>query len=122
MNKTYIPALIVAILLASLHFIATAEQWYVRFTGFDIIMHLLGGMAIALAIYWTMSTFTPKWKPTFIRIVAFTFVAGVAWETFETIYNIAGAPLGTHAYYVDSIKDLVNDTLGAVVVSLFVKK
>lgn len=122
MTKTYIPAFVVAVLLASFHFIATEGQWYVRYPGFDIFMHLLGGAAIALAVYCILRTFCPSLTPSFWKIVGLTFVAGVAWEAFETLYDIAGAPVGTHAYYIDSMKDLVNDTIGAAIASYFLKK
>jgi VanZ family protein len=40
---------------------------------------------------------------------------GLAWEVFESVYGIAGAEVGTFDYYVDSIKDLINDSVGAII-------
>lgn len=122
MNKTYIPTLITSALLAVLHFLASEGHWYVRYPGFDILMHLLGGMTLALAIYWTIVTFFPRYRPSFLRIVVATFILGIGWEVMETIYDIAGAPVGTTKYYWDSIHDLINDTIGAAIIAFFVKK
>lgn len=122
MNKTYIPALISVTTLAGLHLVASDGHWYVRYPGFDILMHILGGVGLAFSIYWILVTSFPKFTCTFWHIVELTFLAGFCWEAFETMYDIAGAPVWTEHYYLDSIKDLVNDTLGAIIASYFVKK
>lgn len=122
MNKTYIPALVVLVILSGLHFAASAGGWYVRFHGFDILMHIIGGMGLAFAMYWMIVTFLPKYLPTFWHILLLTFLAGVAWELFEAVNGIAGAPVGTTAYYIDTIKDLVDDTLGAIVAALYISR
>jgi hypothetical protein len=122
MNKTYIPALIVVIALAVIHKIASANYWYVRFPGFDIFMHILGGAGIALSIYWILRTFFPKHKVSFWSIVVWTVLGGVLWEGFEMMNDIAGAPVGTSLYYLDTAKDLVDDTLGAVIAAFFIGK
>jgi len=122
MNKTYIPALLAVTLLATLHFMASAGQWYVRYTGFDILMHVLGGIGLTLSIYWFLATFFPRYKASFWSLMFLTVFAGFAWELFEAVNNIAGAPVGTKKYYYDSAKDLVNDTLGAIIAAYFLKK
>lgn len=122
MNKAYIPALLSALLLAILHFSASAWHWYVRYPGFDILMHILGGIALAFSIYWLIATCAPKYIPTFWWIVSITFLAGFAWEIMETVNDIAGAPVGTLRYYIDTIKDLCDDTIGALIAAYFIKK
>ena len=122
MNKTYIPAVISVILLAALHSIASSLHWYVHYHGFDIFMHILGGMALGFSIYWILTTLFPRHAPSFWYIILFTFIAGVLWETFEAYYNIAGAPVGSLPYYLDTAKDLINDTLGAIITAKFLKK
>lgn len=122
MNKTYIPALITSIILAAVHFVASENHWYVRYYGTDVFMHVLGGAALAFAIYWILVTFIPRFVPSFWMLVVLTFFAGIAWEALETLYNIAGAPVGTPRYYVDTVKDLCNDTIGALITAYFIKK
>jgi hypothetical protein len=122
MNKTYIPALFFVILLAVLHFYASNGHWYVRFPGFDILMHILGGLALSFSIYWLIATCAPKYTPSFWSLIMITFLAGFAWEIMETVNDIAGAPVGTLRYYLDSIKDLCDDTIGAIIAAYFIKK
>jgi hypothetical protein len=122
MNKTYIPTIITAVLLFVLHKIAMMNHWYVRFTGFDIFMHIFGGVVLALAIHWIICTFLPRWNSTFWKIIVLTFIAGVLWELFEAANDIANAPIGSGLYFLDTAKDLVNDTLGAIIAAFFLKK
>ncbi len=126
MNKTYIPTLISVAFLAILHELASNGHWYVRYPGFDIFMHILGGVGLALATYWILVTFFKKYfkagKPMFWTLIGFTFLLGAGWEVMEAMYEIAGAPVGTSQYYFDVIKDLVNDTLGAIIAAYFIEK
>ena len=122
MNKTYIPALLLVSLLAALHFIASAYSLYVRYPGYDIMMHILGGVGIALSMHWFLLTFFKNTKFPFWSVVLVVFLIGLSWELFEAYYDIAGAPVGTPAHYRDAIKDLFNDTLGAVGAWFFLRR
>jgi uncharacterized membrane protein YoaK (UPF0700 family) len=122
MNKTYIPTLIILLIIAVTHKIAADYHLYVRYYGVDVIMHILGGAGLALAIYWILVTFLPRFTPSFWTIILLSFGAGIAWEILEGVYDIAGAPLGTLRYYVDTAKDLSNDMLGAIIAALCIKK
>lgn len=122
MNKTYIHALVSTSALAILHFFASDGHWYVRYPGFDILMHILGGLALAFSIFWIIKTFLPKYEPNFWSLIVLTLALGFAWEAMETMYDIAGAPVGTTKYYWDSAKDLVNDMLGAIIAAFLLKK
>lgn len=126
MNKTYIPTLIVLAALSIFHKIASEGHWYVRFPGFDIFMHILGGVGLALSTYWILVTFFSNYfragHPMFWTLMGFTVLLGIGWEAMEAFYNIAGAPVGTYAYYLDSSKDLVNDTLGAIIAAYFIER
>ena len=69
-----------------------------------------------------MVTFFEEVHPSLARIMIITFIAGFAWETFETMNDIAGAPLGTHDYYIDSVKDLYDDVIGGFIACFFLRK
>lgn len=122
MNKAYIPTLIILILMAVLHYFASIHHFYIRFYGFDIFMHILGGAGLACAIYWILVTFFPGHALSFFKLVILTVIAGIIWEGIETANDIAGAPVGTLAYYVDTVKDLFDDLLGALIAVYFLKK
>jgi len=123
MNKTYIPALLVLIVLLVLHCIGTEYHLYVKIGWYDIMMHVLGGVGIGLSTYWVLKTFVARdFGNYFWLIITITFFLGLAWEIMEAIYNIAGGPVGSRIYYIDTVKDLFNDTLGAVIAYLFIRK
>ncbi len=124
MHKAYIPTLAALILLAILHSTASQLHLYVRVPWFDIMMHVLGGIGLALSIYWILITFFKNITLSFWKVVLLTVVAGIVWELWEVYYQITGAPVGTLRYYVDTSKDLLNDLLGAILVAyvIFTKK
>ena len=62
MNKTYIPTLISLVLLATLHFVANAYHLYHLISWYDVMMHILGGVSIALSLYWIIVTFFKKFN------------------------------------------------------------
>ena len=119
MNKTYIPALFVLVLVLIFHLVGMEQYLYIAYSWYDIMMHFLAGAGIALASYWLIKTF--KELPIY-WIIIFTLIAGIVWELFEAYYGIAGFHFATTKYWIDSIKDLANDTLGALFVYIIYKK
>lgn len=122
MKKTSIAALILLVLLFIIHKLALDGQWYVKYFGLDIFMHLLAGIGLTLGINIILGLFFPNYKTTFWTLIGLTFLAGIGWEIFEALNDIAGAPFGTVPYWLDTAKDLVNDTLGAIIASYFLRK
>lgn len=124
MNKAYIPTLIVLVLLFILHYFGNNFYLYVRYPGYDVLMHVLGGVALALSFYWFAVTFLRDtfWGRNLWTIIFLTLVAGFAWEWFEAYNHISGGVPGTEAYSIDTAKDLINDTFGALVVYFVVMK
>lgn len=100
--------LILLVLLLVLQKLAIANYWYVTFPPLDIFMHLLGGVCIALSVFYVLK------KPR--HIILFTILGGIAWEVIEVYGNIAGHAFGTYKYYIDTIKDIIMDTFGGVLV------
>ncbi|HEY4478424.1 MAG TPA: hypothetical protein VI775_01120, partial [Candidatus Paceibacterota bacterium] len=62
----------------------------------------------AMAILWI--TKNPRYT------IPLTIIAGIIWEIFEVYYNITGWPIGSMNYKLDTLKDLIMDTIGAVTV------
>ena len=87
---------------------AIEYYWYVAFPPLDIFIHFLGGDCIALSVLYVFKE--NKY------IIPLTIVAGICWEIFEVYFGIAGHPFGTYLYNIDTVKDLIMDTLGAVAV------
>ncbi len=124
MNKTYIPAILVLLLVFVLHILGSEYGFYNNIWWYDIMMHILGGIGIGLSVFWFLKTVSKKStnKTIFIYVVIFTFIAGLLWEGIEAYYDIASAPVGSGAYYFDTVKDLIDDTIGAFISLFFLNK
>lgn len=124
MNKTYIPAILVLILVYVLHISGSIFGFYNDIWWYDIMMHMLGGIGIALSAYWFLKTISKNKidKNIGIKIIVLTIVAGLLWEGIEAYYDIASAPFGSRAYYLDTFKDLIDDTIGGFIALFFINK
>ncbi|MES2470942.1 MAG: hypothetical protein V4526_01790 [Patescibacteria group bacterium] len=116
MNKKEILTLSTALALFLLHLAAMSHHWYLRHWWFDIPMHFLGGVSIALAVQYIWFFFFEK-PASFRKVVVYTFIGTLCWEVFEAHYDIAGAHVGTSKYFFDSIKDIIVGTIGALFVA-----
>lgn len=112
----YIAAALAAIILYVGNTLGADYGWYTSVPIYDVYMHLFGGFAIGLLV---LAVF-PHLK--IRQVFGLVFLAGIAWEAFETYFNIAGAPVGTTAYYIDTVKDLVDDSIGGVVAYFISRK
>ncbi len=104
--------LFVLFLVFFLHLKGMQYHFYMTYWYYDIIMHFLAGIGIALSALYVLKN--PK------DIILITLVAGLAWELFEVYFNIAGSPIGSTAYRLDTLKDLFDDVLGSVLVYLLI--
>ncbi len=106
--KLPLATILLSLLLLVLHVKAIDGYLYLKIPFYDLITHFLGGVCIALFALYAFK------KPKYI--VPITIVVGLGWEVFEVYYGISGWPLHTLNYWVDSVKDMFVDTLGALVV------
>lgn len=120
--KSYVYALIASLILLGAHLLAIEHHLYVAYDPFDIFMHIFGGLALGLFIVSILKKrrYTLK-HPVFVVLLG-VFVLGLAWEIFEAMYNIAGHPVGTKLYYVDCIKDIIDDVVGGSIATIFLRK
>ncbi len=123
MNKIFLPAILVLLLVYVLHIIGFTYAFYTTTWWYDVMMHILGGIGISLSVFWFFKTLNKNVldKDIYVKVIIFTILAGLLWEGIETFYGIAGAPVGTIAYYVDTIKDIIDDTLGAFITLFLIK-
>ncbi|MFZ1987770.1 MAG: hypothetical protein WAV21_01915 [Minisyncoccia bacterium] len=101
-------ALFASSLLAGLHMWALTDFIYWRYRWFDTVMHLLGGITIGIFAVALLRSYRPF---AFVLVVA---TIAIAWEIFEASIGIAVFP-GVN-YTWDTAHDILNDTLGAVLV------
>jgi hypothetical protein len=115
--------LFILLLVFVMHLYGMQENLYIKYWFYDIIMHILGGMGIAMSVYSVAVFLNIEFiKQRMWTIILLTFVAGLAWEYFEILFNLTGSEPWSKPYYIDSIKDLFDDTLGAVIVCSIINK
>ena len=119
--KNYLYALFLAIIFLSVHLLAIKFSWYALFAGnFDVIMHIIGGFTIGMFIYALVVSFKPDLVHKKCFIIGTVFLVGLIWEIFEAYYDIAGYPVGTKLYFIDTAKDLIDDIIGAGLLGILV--
>ena len=118
---TYIFGLIVLVATLCAHLLGL-NGYYVEYGWYDIFMHILGGLGIGISLAAFIKQNTHRIIHKRRAIIIGALIAGIIWELFEVIYNIAGYPVGTKLYFLDTLKDLVDDCIGGAFASwLFIK-
>lgn len=102
-----------------INIIAHKLYWYSSIEYFDMIMHALGGVFLLFAIVYVTKVDNTKVRTTLYLLFGVLFV-GFLWEVFEYIVNNVLA--GQDFDIVDTLSDLVCDTLGGMLGFLYVGK
>jgi hypothetical protein len=106
--KIYILGIITAALVLFLHLLGIENALYFYYPWYDLILHFLGGAALAFFIL----IFTKSWKKAIIGML----ILATGWEIFEYVLNIAG-----ENYIVDTVIDFIMDLVGASI-AIFISK
>ena len=113
-RSVLVAQLIAAILLAVLDvYFGISRSYYYFFTWFDIVTHLVGGLWAGFLAAWLFVLL--RKPPRFFPCLMVIIVIGVGWEIFEATTGITNFP----ADALDTIKDLIMDTLGGTTGLLF---
>jgi hypothetical protein len=100
--------------LAIVHNVATTFFLYWKYLWFDIPMHLLGGLCVALGIS-ILPFFRIHLPHRFGTIWGYLFVviiAGIVWEWFEVVADIS---VFDETFILDTSLDLLMDVIGGIV-------
>jgi hypothetical protein len=114
-------ALFLIIVIFVLNKVANMFFWYTSIVWFDMLMHFLGGVFVALAVGSVLTGYlkNAENKKVFWIILTSVLVVGLGWEVFEfsvqEIVKVTGL-----ADVPDSLSDLFFDAIGAAVGTLFV--
>ncbi len=109
--KTYLFALLVLCVVLLMHMIGL-RGLYVHFPPYDIILHILGGIGIGLAVSAFIKIHGRNIVHKRLAVIIGVLIIGLIWELFEVYYDIAGYPLWTTPYFIDTAKDLLDDIIG----------
>ena len=119
MTKLNLPIVIVFLgtLVALLHRYALEHFLYWHIWWFDLVMHFLGGLFIALIGLWLVRRFD-LYKQVgtdnllLLDVVLFVFIISAFWESFEFMFEIT--ILDGVQYGIDTAIDFLMSTIGAV--------
>ena len=112
----YFYAFIFAAVILGFH-IEGLNGLYLGVTGYDIFMHILGGMGIGLLLAGLIRSLRPGMARPRTAIILGVLLVGLGWELFEIYYDLIGYPFGTTPYYIDTVKDLIDDMIGGALVA-----
>lgn len=116
---------IAAIVVFLLHMTAMYLHLYWTIIWFDLVVHALGGLWVALTLLWLV--FHSNYERlhvfrglgVFLVAIIGTLAVGIVWEFFELATDTAVSP---EIYRIDTALDLLMDTTGALIAySFFIK-
>ncbi|KKR22889.1 MAG: hypothetical protein UT53_C0031G0002 [Candidatus Yanofskybacteria bacterium GW2011_GWD2_39_48] len=118
-------ALLFLVITFSLSIIATIYGWDNDYAWYDIVLHLSGGLFMAMFLYdyFSSAIMGTNWFKKMLLIVGYTLIIGVLWEFAEFL---AGKYLSDpiynkwhfRTYFIgnlqDTLYDLLNDIIGGL--------
>jgi len=115
MTRTLIGLLILSGVIFILNKVALVHFFYWRFWWYDIMMHFMSGALIGALALWGALRFYPMLskRKLFLMAILTAIVVGLGWEVMEYVGGITNGEAG---YVFDTVKDLVMDTLGSLLV------
>ncbi len=120
-KKLFFYSAMMAVGIFLLNKLASSFYWYSAMPQFDMVMHTLGGVFIAIwggaLLYGAVKD--SKAIVQMIVLCALVLIVGFLWEVFE--FSVQGIlRLETLANIPDSLSDMVFDLLGGILGSIFV--
>ena len=111
---------LLAVLIGALHLVAIEFNLYWELPLFDVLLHFLGGVWVALTVFWFLYIY--KIVPVrpahaLIFMLVGVLVVGISWEIYEYSFTVTFAA----NYPLDTGIDLAMDVIGALVAYRFVK-
>ncbi|MEX0919222.1 MAG: hypothetical protein WDZ64_00545 [Parcubacteria group bacterium] len=121
-----ISVLALAIFGWGLHFLAGFFYLYWSVWWFDVLMHFMVSFTGGLGIYWGFFYSGLFFRQEFenramaiLLVFVCVMIVGVGWEIFEYVYGLTDAPEG---HKLDTIFDLIFDSLGALLAGFLVTR
>ncbi|PJE74440.1 MAG: hypothetical protein COV01_00165 [Candidatus Taylorbacteria bacterium CG10_big_fil_rev_8_21_14_0_10_41_48] len=121
-NRYFVPSFALIIIIALLHYLALDRAYYWTISWYDIMMHFLGGVWVALFALWIFSSRKISFLPThisFLQIVSLVICVGIVWELYEIMFGLTF--VSDPEYWGDTILDLVMDTIGGICVAFSIR-
>lgn len=128
---SFIPAFVVALLVAILHRYGASSGLYTATYYYDLLMHFLGGFFIGYSAIWlflranvidTKTYGLTRWNMFKLGLLALAVIGlvGIGWEIFEYIHGLTDHSPG-ETYWSDTLVDIVMDISGALFAWMWVR-
>lgn len=119
LRKMMYLGLFFATVFVGIHTVASDLSLYWIIWWLDIPMHILGGMVVSGSIIWFIHMYYNlrhyqdilSTKTTLVLVLCGVLCIGILWEYIESLYGLSG--LAT-SYRLDTISDICNDMMGAL--------
>lgn len=115
-------SLLIIVLMITLNTLATMFYWYASILWYDMMMHILGGVFLAVftAALFAHYVLRSSGIQIITTVLSVVLIVGLGWEFFEYIvqYSIKGS--AQLASVPDSISDMVCDMFGGILGVYFV--
>jgi len=121
-NRYFVPSFALIIIIALLHYLALDRAYYWTISWYDIMMHFLGGVWVALFALWIFSSRKISFLPlriSFLQIVSLVICIGIIWELYEILFGLTF--VSDPEYLGDTMLDLIMDTIGGICVAFSVR-
>lgn len=107
--------MLVLVILGVLNTIGVRLYLFWTVLWFDMIMHFLGGLFIALLFFSILSLLSSRlgYVERLVLGLMVVLLVGIAWEYYELVSGVTN--LADRGYWSDTGMDIVMDTLGALV-------
>lgn len=115
--------MIVLVILIILHILGSYYSWYWTYPWFDIVVHIISGLWVALVCLWLATRLGEINSLKEYKIKSFLIAAisalliGVVWELFENIAQITST--NVNGYGLDTAFDLISDVIGGILAYLY---
>jgi hypothetical protein len=109
-------ALLFAAGIICVHMLAFNLYLYWTYKWVDIPMHILGGIMAGFFTLISLQYFSLK--ETLLYTLMGLLAVGIGWELLEVFYRVNVLSFG---YWIDTAKDLIDDTIGGLI-SIYIWK
>jgi VanZ family protein len=110
-GREVLALLVIIIVLDS---VARSHNYYWGLWWYDIPMHLLGGVWVALTLLWLEQKNRLPFRLNLVRLVLAVVAVGLLWEIYEIVFELTFTR--KTGYIVDTISDLLLDLAGGLIV------
>lgn len=122
-NRYFVPSFALIVCIALLHYFALDRAYYWTVPWYDIMMHFLGGLWVALFSLWVCASgkfsFIPQ-RISWGKVLVVVLTVGVLWELYEIVFGLTF--VSDPEYWGDTTLDMVMDTAGGLVGAILLNK